>query len=364
MESGLLVAKRNLSDKLIHKNSINEEMKLIEGSNTDYITPSGKIYKWYHDDLFYPKKTYINNKNNYVYVGITFSDGKNRSRRLHVLMAKAFIPNPDPENFKKVGHKDDNKQHNELSNLYWTNTQENTQSAFDHGLATQLKAEDNKNSVYIKVVDPTNNKIVGVYGSIRECNRCIDNVDIGFLERVYKKKNYKPRSKKYIYQEATKEEFENNIHLRSVKLSENPKVDKSPKIFYLINDDLKYKEKFDNQTTASKICGIPQATISKMIKKGVQINGWRCEYIAVTTYIQASSYQNLLNTVNSVTIQDIKTKEIKILNTIKELKEFLNLNGNDILQYFKKGHILMEQWKIISIDSKEDINNFKLENIS
>lgn len=161
--------------------------------------------------MFYPKKTYVNKRNNYVYVSITFKDGVNRSRRLHVLLAKAYISNPDPEHLKLVGHKDDNKQNNKLSNIYWTNNQENTQSAVDHGLNTFKIAEENDTSIYIKVIDSITHKIVGVYGSMRECDRCIENVDIGFIEKVYKKKNYKPRSKKYIYQEATKEEFENNI---------------------------------------------------------------------------------------------------------------------------------------------------------
>ena len=154
------------------------------------------------------------------------------------------------------------------------------------------------------------------------------------------------------------------FHLKSVKLIENARSDKTPKIFYLINNDLKYKEKFDNQTTASKVCGIPQAKISNMIKNGTQVNGWRCEYIGSTTYTNASSYQNFLNTIDSIIIQNIKTKETKIFNTPKELREFVGIKGHDVKQYIKAGHILMNEWKIISIDSKEDVNNFELDNIS
>ena len=123
-------------NQLVSLASIQEEMKLIEGSNTDYITPTGKVYKWYHDDMYFPKKIFQNKHNKYMYVNVTFKDGVNKSRRQHILMAKAYIPNPDPEHLKIVGHKDDIKWHNTLDNLYWTDNQENTQSAINHKLNT------------------------------------------------------------------------------------------------------------------------------------------------------------------------------------------------------------------------------------
>lgn len=351
------MAKRLLKDKLVPLSSIKEEMKLIDGSNTDYITPSGKVYKLYFDDMYYPKKTHVNNKNGYVYVGITFSDGKNKSRRLHVLMAKAFIPNYDPEHLKIVGHKDDNKQHNELSNLYWTDTRENTQSAVNHNLCNQPKAEKNKNSIHVKVIDKNTNRIVGVYGSYRECARCIENISVSMIARMCQKNDiYSPRTKKYIYQHATKEEFENNYNLRSVRLIENQISDKSPKVFYLINDSLNYKEKFDNQTQASKICNISQSIISKMIREGIIINGWRCAYIDTITYKEASSYQNFMNTVNQIILKHIKTNEIKIYNSFVELKKDFGINGHDIKQYFNTGNTLMNEWKIIDITDKTNQN--------
>lgn len=49
------MAKKNYKDKLVKRENITEEMKLIEGSDTDYITPSGQVYKDYGDG-FFPKK--------------------------------------------------------------------------------------------------------------------------------------------------------------------------------------------------------------------------------------------------------------------------------------------------------------------
>ena len=36
---------------------------------------------------------------------------------------------------------------------------------------------------------------------------CIDNIEVGMISKMCKSKDYKPRSRKYIYQIATEEEF-------------------------------------------------------------------------------------------------------------------------------------------------------------
>ena len=163
------IARRYLTDRCIRKSEIKEEMKLIEGSNTDYITPSGKIYKDYGDDLFYPKKIFENKVNHYLYVNITYADGINHSRRHHVLLAKAFIPNPN--NYTVVGHWDNNKQNNSLENLYWTTTQENTQKAFDDGLEINDKSYDDSQSMPVIMFDTFTNQEIARYGSVSEATR-------------------------------------------------------------------------------------------------------------------------------------------------------------------------------------------------
>lgn len=50
------MARRLLKDKLINRQDIDEELFLIDGSETDYITKTGKIYKDYGDNKFYLKK--------------------------------------------------------------------------------------------------------------------------------------------------------------------------------------------------------------------------------------------------------------------------------------------------------------------
>lgn len=62
------------------------------------------------------------------YVGITLHlKGKNKSYRVHRLVAQAFISNK--ENKETVNHKDCNKQNNKVSNLEWNSVLENVRHA-------------------------------------------------------------------------------------------------------------------------------------------------------------------------------------------------------------------------------------------
>ena len=345
-------------DKLIHKDDIEEKLYPLKESDTDYITMSGEIYKYYYDDLYYKKSSYVNKHNGYIYVSITCKDGVNRNRRLHVLMAKTFLFNPNPKKYKIVGHKDNNKSHCELSNLYWTDNQENTQKAVDDGLNVSKKAEENDASTYIMVTDKLTNKVVGVYGSLRECARCIDNITLSTISKVYKKKNYVPRTRKYIYHECSKQEFDDHIDVQNIHLVENASNNKSPKVFRMSNEKLKYSTILDNQVTASKICGIPQSMISQIILGKVDnpYNGWCFELLDEIERKESSAYQNHLMTVDGYTIKNINDGRILDFNSGQELKDYFGLNGHDVGQYIKNDHILMSEWEIISRNRKVMVN--------
>ena len=65
------MARRKMTQFLIKKEDIKEEMRLINGSNTDYVTPTGNIYKDYGDNMFYHKSVYPN-KSIWCYTGYTY----------------------------------------------------------------------------------------------------------------------------------------------------------------------------------------------------------------------------------------------------------------------------------------------------
>jgi uncharacterized membrane protein len=70
-------------------------------------------------------------KNGYQYVNL-YKDNKNHTRRLHRLVAEAFIPNR--ENKPDVNHIDANKTNNLPNNLEWATKKENTRHLINNGL--------------------------------------------------------------------------------------------------------------------------------------------------------------------------------------------------------------------------------------
>ena len=66
-------------------------------------------------------------------------NGKYINKRIHQLVAIAFIPNP--ENKSSVNHIDANKSNNNVTNLEWCTQQENICHAFSLGLISRKKGK-------------------------------------------------------------------------------------------------------------------------------------------------------------------------------------------------------------------------------
>ena len=157
------MSRKKLSDRLIDKSSITEELKLIPGSSRDYIDCHGNVYKSYSDTKFFPKKNTPNPAFTYPCVGVTMADGTNKTFRVHVLVGKLFLPNP--HGYPCVCHKDDNKLNPDVSNLYWASVSKNTKDAYNHGLMVNDKGFDDSQSVPVSVFDLKGNHIQD-YGSV------------------------------------------------------------------------------------------------------------------------------------------------------------------------------------------------------
>ena len=102
-------------------------MKQIEGFPGYQVSEDGRIWSDKSKKFLSPG----DNGWGYLMV-ILMRDGKRVHKKVHRLVAEAFIPNP--ENLPQVDHRDCNKSNNCVSNLRWVTNQENQQAAWDMGL--------------------------------------------------------------------------------------------------------------------------------------------------------------------------------------------------------------------------------------
>jgi hypothetical protein len=101
------------------------------------------------------------NDKGYLCVRLTNLNGISKAELVHILVAKAFIPNPD--NKPTVNHKDGNKHNNNVNNLEWNTFGENNQHAYDNNLKT-----DNRQ---VAKIDINTKVIIDIYNSIHEASR-------------------------------------------------------------------------------------------------------------------------------------------------------------------------------------------------
>jgi hypothetical protein len=86
-------------------------------------------------------KTFVN-PNGYEQICVSLgSRNKKKIFKIHKAIAETFVPNP--YNKPEVNHEDGNKLNNNVNNLAWATGSENTQHAYDNGLANALCGIDN-----------------------------------------------------------------------------------------------------------------------------------------------------------------------------------------------------------------------------
>lgn len=218
-------------------------------NSSDYIDTKGNVYGIEKRKGPHKGEPFIKTQHTvfgYKYTGINYNNGRHISKRIHRLVAEAFIPNP--ENLPIVMHKNNDKQDNTVENLKWGTVSENTQQAFDDGLAYNASGYADSQSIPCDCYDTLTNNLIDQFGSVSEASKSMNITKSGILYQLNNPD--KPIRKKYYF----------------VPFNEGPK-----------NHDIIVKCNFDNDeeierfTTigkASEITGIDQNTISAQIKKG------------------------------------------------------------------------------------------------
>lgn len=94
----------------------------IKGYGGKYqISTWGRVYNTEYGRFVAPQET----AKGYLRVDLFDANGYRKHHKVHRLVAKAFIENPD--NKPQVNHKDGNKRNNSITNLAWCTNSENRQ---------------------------------------------------------------------------------------------------------------------------------------------------------------------------------------------------------------------------------------------
>ena len=147
-------------------NSIPEDAVLIPGTVDDYVDRSGNVYGYDHRKG-HKHTPFIREQqtvHGYKYVKI-----RGVSIRVHRLVAKTFIHNPD--NLPIVMHKNNNKADNRVDNLKWGTVSDNTKQAVKDGLLLNAKGFDDSQSIPCDMYCTNTNKLLKSFGSIKEAAR-------------------------------------------------------------------------------------------------------------------------------------------------------------------------------------------------
>lgn len=100
-----------------------------EVSNFGNVRSLNKRGNNYHHIL----SAHLQGNKKYLQVNLWLKN-KTKKKRIHRLVAEAFIPNPN--NLPEVNHIDGNRYNNHVSNLEWVTSSENKLHAFKTGLRT------------------------------------------------------------------------------------------------------------------------------------------------------------------------------------------------------------------------------------
>lgn len=94
---------------------------------------------------------------------ILCKEGKHKAKKVHRLVAEAFLANPN--NLPQVNHKDEDKTNNHVENLEWCDSKYNT------NYGTSIQRAHEKQSKHVCQIDPITGEVIRKWESTMECGR-------------------------------------------------------------------------------------------------------------------------------------------------------------------------------------------------
>ena len=106
----------------------------ITGFSNYLVTKDGRVWSQSSHKFLKPSE----DANHYLKVSLKNDEGEYKWKTLHILVATAYLPNPN--NLPIVNHLNGNKHECNIENLEWDTYSGNTQHAYDTGLITKCKS--------------------------------------------------------------------------------------------------------------------------------------------------------------------------------------------------------------------------------
>lgn len=133
-----------------------DNMKPIPGYEDYYLaSEDGRIYSKRYNKFLKPAIT----KDGYAQVSLVGENGKQYSYKVHRLVAKTFIDNPN--NLPEVNHKDYDRLNNFVSNLEWCNHYDNIKHSRNAGNYDCIYKQTRKAYVFTNVINGKQFTILG-----------------------------------------------------------------------------------------------------------------------------------------------------------------------------------------------------------
>jgi hypothetical protein len=107
-------------------------------------------------------------KDGYLLVKLC-QDGKQVMKKVHRLVAQAFLENPN--NYEQVNHKDEDKTNNHVENLEWCNRSYNCNFGTRNQRSAEKRRNDPKQSKRVDQIDPITGEVIRQWASTMECGR-------------------------------------------------------------------------------------------------------------------------------------------------------------------------------------------------
>lgn len=125
--------------------------------------------------------------NGYLFVNLYDEHHNMKSMKIHRLVAKVFIPNPN--DYQQVNHKDENKFNNKSSNLEWCNSRYNV----NYGSGHQRSCLSRRTCCTKAILQyDLNNNLIREFYSLSEASRVLG-ISLGSISDCLKGRTKKSR---------------------------------------------------------------------------------------------------------------------------------------------------------------------------